>query len=102
MAYAADAIVPHAHALTFRAFWRQHFDYGRGATRFHAERAQRTQEGVKVEPPSFYMDLLRYPFVQRTGWQALRLAVLSLVSQVANALGYFWEHASRWRGPFRK
>ena len=25
--YAPDAVVYHAHALTFRTFWRQHFNY---------------------------------------------------------------------------
>jgi GT2 family glycosyltransferase len=95
MTYAADAIVYHAHALTFRTFWRQHFNYGRGATRFHAARARRSQEGVKLEPVSFYLELLRYPFARRTGWPALSLAVLLLISQGANALGFFWEHASR-------
>jgi glycosyltransferase involved in cell wall biosynthesis len=96
MTYAADAVVYHAHALTFRAFWRQHFNYGRGATRFHAARARRSQQRVRVEPLSFYLDLLRYPFVRRTGRQAPSLAALLFVSQGANALGYFWEHASRW------
>jgi hypothetical protein len=95
MTYAADAIVYHAHALTFRSFCRQHFNYGRGATRFHAARARRSQQGVKLEPLSFYMDLLRYPFVRRAGSKAPGLAVLLLVSQGANALGYFWEHLSR-------
>jgi len=101
MTYAADAIVYHAHALTFRTFWRQHFNYGRGAGQFHAARARRSQQGLKLEPFSFYMELLRCPFAQRTGWQAPSLATLLLVSQGANALGYFWEHASCW-GVLRK
>ncbi len=102
MTYAADAIVYHAHALTFRTFWRQHFNYGRGATRFHSARARRSRQGVKLEPLSFYVELLRYPFVQRKDRQALSLAALLLASQGANALGFFWGHASRWGVPFRK
>ena len=29
-----DAVVLHAHRLTLRSFWRQHFEYGRGAASF--------------------------------------------------------------------
>ena len=101
MTYAADAIVYHAHALTFRTFWRQHLNYGRGAARFHAARARRSQQGVKWEPVSFYIDLVLYPFVHRMGWHAPPLAILLLVSQAANTLGYFLEHANG-RGALRK
>lgn len=87
----------HAHALTFTTFWQQHFNYGRGAAQFHASRAQRNQQGVKLEPPSFYINLLCYPFTQRIGWRAPLQSLLLLISQVASALGYFWERASRQR-----
>ena len=91
MTYAADAVVYHAHALTFGTFWRQHFNYGRGANRFHTARARRSRKGVRVEPFSFYLELLRYPFKRRTGRQAPLLAALLLISQAANALGFLWE-----------
>ena len=52
MIYAPDAVVYHAHALTFRTFWRQHFNYGRGAFRFHQARARRTSDRIKIEPKS--------------------------------------------------
>jgi len=96
MTYAPDAVVYHAHVLTFRTFCRQHFNYGRGATRFRAAYARRSRQSVKLEPFSFYTELLRYPFAQGMGWQAPLLSALLLVSQGANALGYFREYASRW------
>ncbi len=40
MIHEPRAIVYHAHALTFRSFWRQHFGYGCGAYLFHRVRAE--------------------------------------------------------------
>lgn len=89
--YAPEALVYHAHALTFRAFWRQHFNYGRGAFRFHWARARRNQAPVKIEPLSFYLNLLRYPFLQEDPGRALALAALLTASQLANAAGFLRE-----------
>src|SRR5262249_32212812 len=58
MIYAPEALVYHAHDLTLQTFWRQHFDYGRGALTFHQARARRQQEPLKLEPLSFYFQLL--------------------------------------------
>jgi GT2 family glycosyltransferase len=41
MTYAPEVIVSHAHVLTLRTFWQQHFNYGRGAFRYHRARARR-------------------------------------------------------------
>ena len=95
MTYAPEAIVQHAHALKLRTFWRQHFNYGRGAFQFRQARALRDQEPIKLEPPSFYANLLRYPFVDSQNRRALLLALLLTVSQAANAAGFFWEKLKR-------
>ncbi len=95
MTYAPEALVYHAHVLTFRAFWRQHFRYGRGAFYFHQARAHRARGRIRLEPLSFYLNLLRYPFSQVQGWHALLLAALLVMSQVANATGFFWEWTNR-------
>ncbi len=90
--YAPEARVYHAHALTFGTFWRQHFNYGRGAFYFHEIRARRGQDRIKLEPFSFYADLLRYPSTQaQQNRQALLLAALLVTAQVANTAGFFWE-----------
>lgn len=89
--FAPEVIVHHAHELTLRTFCRQHFNYGRGAVYFHQARLRRGQAGVKIEPLSFYLNLLRYPFSQTHSWRAFPLAVLLVVSQKANAAGFFWE-----------
>ena len=91
MIYAAEAVVYHAHDLTFRAFLHQHFHYGQGAFCFHQIRARRGRHRVKVEPLSFYLNMLRYPFVSAQGVKAPFLMLLLVVAQVANAAGFFWE-----------
>jgi GT2 family glycosyltransferase len=95
MAYAPEALVYHAHRLTLRAFWRQHFNYGRGAFHFHQVRARRGQERLRMEPRQFYLNLVRHSFSQAQGGRALLLALLLIMSQAANAAGFFREGATR-------
>jgi len=98
MIYAPEVLVYHAQALTFRTFWRQHFNYGRGAFHFHKVRAQREQTRIRLGPKSFYLNLLRYPFSRTQGWQAPWVAVLMMMSQLANVSGFFWERINRTKG----
>jgi GT2 family glycosyltransferase len=94
MTYAPEAVVYHAHALTLRTFWRQHFRYGRGAFRFHQTRARRGW-GRFMPEPKFHLTLLGYPFSQARGRRALRLAASLMLSQVASAAGLAWEGMSK-------
>jgi GT2 family glycosyltransferase len=90
--YAPEAVVYHAHVLTFRSFCRQHFSYGRGAYHYHQRRAARG-EAFAIEPPRFYTGLVWYPRAHRARhWP--RLTALLAVTQVANALGFLWERAT--------
>jgi glycosyltransferase involved in cell wall biosynthesis len=98
MTYAPEVRVYHTHALTFSTFWKQHFNYGRGAFHFHQLRTRRCQRGLRMEPLSFYLNMLRYPFLQVQGQQALLLAALLLVSQGANAAGFWWEKVNQMAG----
>jgi glycosyltransferase involved in cell wall biosynthesis len=93
MIYDTEAVVYHAHDLTFWTFLRQHFHYGQGALCFRQVRARRGQDRVKVEPPTFYFNMLRYPFVSARGCNALIVMLLLVVTQIANAAGFFWERA---------
>jgi GT2 family glycosyltransferase len=52
--YAPDAVVYHARAMELVGFWRQHFNYGRGALRFHLSRATRQAQPIRLEPWRFY------------------------------------------------
>lgn len=94
LTYRSDAVVSHAHPLSLLQFWKQHDWYGRGAYRFRRARAARDQGPVNVEPLGFYRDLLRTPFDHHAGLEALALAGLMGVSQLANAVGFLRE---RWR-----
>jgi GT2 family glycosyltransferase len=88
--FAPEVLVCHEHVLSLRSFWRQHFNYGAGAHRFHAIRAERKEEPVKVEPFQFYIDLVSFPFTAKTP-RKFSIAALLFISQVANAMGYFWQ-----------
>jgi GT2 family glycosyltransferase len=94
MVFAPEAIVQHAHALGPRAFWRQHFDYGRGAYAFRRARALRDGARIALEPARFYAQLVRAPFASGVGGRAVGLATLLVIAQLANAAGYAWERTS--------
>ncbi len=92
--FVADAVVHHSHALTLAEFWRQHFTYGRGAWTYRVRRARWTTTPVRLEPFAFYRDLLMYPWSRARSW---RSSALLLLSQVANASGYFYARAATGR-----
>lgn len=95
MTYAPEAEIYHTHQLGFRSFWQQHFNYGRGAFDFHRARAARNQLPMKVEPFSFYSNLLRYPFLKSSGRTAIWISILLGLSQIANVAGFFWAFLHR-------
>jgi GT2 family glycosyltransferase len=88
--YAPEVTVYHSHALTLSKFWQQQFNYGRGAFLFQQVISKRAANG-KLQHPSFYLNLLAYPFFHAAGIQKLLIAGLFLVSQAAIAAGLFWE-----------
>jgi glycosyltransferase involved in cell wall biosynthesis len=89
--YIPTAQIAHAHHLKLKSFWRQHFNYGRGAFHFHRSRAHRQQTEIRVEPLKFYFNLLKYPTVKPTEHPAWSLSLLLFLSQAATVLGFFWE-----------
>lgn len=91
MTYTTDAIVYHSHSMTLGQYWRQHFNYGRGAYYFRKVRAIRGQEKVKLEPTSFYSELISYPYSRKEVKQKTLISALLILSQVANGLGFYWE-----------
>ncbi|MGD1862706.1 MAG: glycosyltransferase family 2 protein [Leptolyngbyaceae cyanobacterium] len=97
MRSAPEMQVRHAHKLTLRSFWRQHFNYGRGAYCFHQVRAHRTEDTIKVEKLSFYWQLLTYPLHRLPVYKAIPVAGLMFLSQVANVAGFFWERIGQQR-----
>ena len=95
LSYVRDAVVHHAHHLTFRGFLRQHFTYGRGAWHFHRARAERGVGRVPIEPLRFFAGMVARPFSEPGPRRPLATSALIGTSVVMNAAGYFRE---RW-GP---
>ena len=90
--YARDALVYHGHQLTLSAFARQHFDYGRGAFRYHRE-AGREGDSQFRRTLGFYVSmprLLRQLTPKRS--KVVQVADLALW-QTANVAGFGWEAA---------
>lgn len=87
-----EAVVYHAHAMTAASFWRQHFEYGRGAWGYRRARAARAGAPVRVEPWTFYRDLLLCP-IHAHGWRGVALTGLVGLAQTANTLGFLVEAA---------
>jgi GT2 family glycosyltransferase len=93
MLYAPEVQVYHTHELNLRKLWRQHFNYGRGAFCFQTIRSKRTNQAMKVEPLSFYLNLLTYPISRLSSNTGVLVTVLIFISQVANVAGFFWERS---------
>jgi GT2 family glycosyltransferase len=93
MVYTPAALVYHAHALDIPGFVQQHFRYGRGAYHFRKRTVSRGYQRPRLEPLSFYRNLLAYPLksATHTGMGSLRVSMLFLLSQIANAAGFFRE-----------
>lgn len=103
--YAPDAVVRHRHRLGPASFWRQHWNYGRGAFHFHRARQRRGGGPLRPEPLGFYIGMLRYPFRHESAARGALHAKLLGIAQVANVLGYYREKLAtgarrpeRWQG----
>jgi hypothetical protein len=81
-----EARVRHAE-MDLRSFWKQHFSYGAGAWRYWECKHERGLEGPKLEPPSFYLKLVNHARKNKLK-HPLRLTLLLVLSQVANAVGF--------------
>ncbi len=91
MIYLPRAIIFHEHYLQLFSFWRQHFNYGRGAWLYRWLRSQRKQEAVHLEPPGFYLKLISYPLTMAQDIRAYILTGMLFFTQAANGLGFLFE-----------
>jgi len=95
LTYLPDAVVYHAHDLTFSRFCRQHFAYGRGALRYHREQARRWNRRIRIDG-AYYRELARAPFRRERPGRALVITALLGVWHVTNTAGFVFEWL-RWR-----
>lgn len=87
LAYAPDAVVEHFHDMTLRSYWRQHFNYGRGARHLHLTMDGRGDPRPKVESVRFYAGMLTHPLRHSPKNRLTESFVVGL-SQVAMVAGY--------------
>ena len=84
-----SAVIYHQHFLTLQSFWKQHFNYGKGAKHFHQLKAVKNQEPIKLESLVFYYDLLVYPFKLSCSFlEKIQGVILLFISQLANTIGF--------------
>lgn len=87
MRYVPDAVVSHDHALTLRAYWLQHFTYGRGLLQVRQRlRRARPRTGLSSLPGGFHLRLIASP-VMRDGPRGAARAALVGLAQAATAAG---------------
>lgn len=75
--FAPDAWVFHHQDLSALGFWHQQVRYGRGARHL-----RRSAHGEGMQPPRFYVDLLRKGFAE-----GVRVGALVLAAQLATTAG---------------
>jgi len=92
--YAQEVLVYHAPRLTWGGYCRLHFNYGRGAFRFHRARARRGFGPFRPELKFHWQVLRSLPLMlaQEHRKDAFPLVLLLAAWQVANTTGYIWEN----------
>lgn len=101
MVYLPELIIFHAHHLTLRTFFRQHFNYGRGAFHYHRRHPAPTSQKKGARALSFYLKLLSYAFSQSDGPRGRALVLTTLIFLSQFAIGCGWLH-ERVSGPGMK
>jgi GT2 family glycosyltransferase len=92
MTYVPEVILYHFHELKFSTFWRQHFNYGRGAYRFHRAKAKRGTGPEHFRPDlKFYRHLFLKPLKQEQGARVLWVTMFLILSQIASTFGFLRE-----------
>jgi GT2 family glycosyltransferase len=93
LAFAPAAVVAHAPRLTLARFCRRHFEYGRGAYRYHRSRPVGMAASIRAELPfhSRSLRLLGPVLSSAGGRRAAPLVGLLALWQVANAVGFVSE-----------
>lgn len=90
--YVPDALILHSHSLTFRSFWRQHFNYGRSGYTFRAIMKQ-LKVNLYLDDTWFFLRLISYPFKKsryKMG-DRITLSLLLCITQGTYILGNFYE-----------
>ena len=102
MIYLPRAVIYHEHDLGLGSFWRQHFNYGRGAWLYRWLRSQRKDEAVQLESPRFYLDLISFPLTMARDIRGYLLTGMLILTQLANASGFLYARLTGLRPAKKK
>ena len=97
MRFLPDAVVMHAHSMSLRGFWRQQYNYGRGAFYYHRLRRRR-KSGEIWEDTGMHLMLpkLMYAALAKMRLSTrIKVFLLLMVWQVANLCGFIREFLTR-------
>lgn len=93
MVYTPTARIFHFHNLSLRRFLRQHFNYGRGAIRYHCTRVtSHAEEARTARGIVFDFAAWRTAIREKRGPHSpFAIVALLVLWQAANTGGYLWE-----------
>jgi glycosyltransferase involved in cell wall biosynthesis len=101
LAAVPEAVLWHHHRFTFRSYWRQHHNYGRGAFRFRAVEVGRSGDDLGIRGVGGYLGLVLDPLRRRPGRRGAIVSGLVAISQAAVASGYAAEKLDQRRSGHR-
>jgi len=84
---APEAVVRHAHALTFLSFLRLHHCYGEGTHRFRKGCIKKGFPRLQISPALWYVNLVLSGVKERRGLRGLILSALLTATQAASLSG---------------
>jgi len=90
LVYEPNAVVLHRQQPGLKAYWRQHFRYGRGARRYR-QIARAAGYRVRFETFALHWEIWRAPLRGNSGWNAMRTICAIAISQIAVGAGYLRE-----------
>ncbi len=89
--FVPDAVVYHAHNLSFSTFWMQHIGYGRGARHFYLTHQLRDRGSSTISCNFYWRLLQQLPRALRGKLRPWYLTFLMAVWQLANFVGFALE-----------
>jgi GT2 family glycosyltransferase len=91
LAYAPEAVVRHCRSMTLRSFCRQHWTYGRMASRYYSLGPSHASSRIRRGLPQLYFEVARRALREHSGWSQPPILALLAASQVMAASGFLVE-----------
>jgi len=87
LTYEPEAVVRHCRSMTLRSFCRQHWTYGRMASRYYNLAPSRIRRSL----PRFYFDIAQRAMREHRGWNRAPILALLAASQLIALSGFLRE-----------